>query len=222
MVYTGALHQGVFKSTDRGATFRAANRGLHGVRVVHLAIAPSNPAVLYAVFSRRGVHRSDDGGATWRLAHAGLPVEPYLIVVDPRDPATALASQYAGHIWKTVDGGASWRLTTGEETSCVLPEEIVFDPRRSGTVYTVGFGISCPQFPDVCRGFKSTDGGESWTCMDELADDYFALAIDPADPSRLFAGGLGEVLATTDAGRNWTGIEPGLPAGSFVSSLALA
>jgi photosystem II stability/assembly factor-like uncharacterized protein len=222
VVYAGALHQGVFKSTDRGTTFRGANRGLHGVRVDHLAIAPSNPAVLYAVLRGRNVHRSDDGGATWRPAHAGLPVDPYLIAVDPRDPDTALASQYAGHIWKTADGGASWRLTTGEETSCVLPNEIVFDPRQRSTVYTLGFGILCPLFPDVCRGFKSTDGGESWSCMDELADDYFALAIDPADPSRLFAGGLGEVLATADAGRNWAGIGPGLPAGSFVSSLALA
>ncbi len=222
VVYAGARHQGVFKSTDRGATFRAANRGLHGVRVDQLAIAPSNPAVLYAVFRGQNVHRSDDGGVTWRPAQAGLPVDPYLIVVDPRDPDIALASQYAGHIWKTADGGASWRLTTGEETSCVLPNEIVFDPVRQSTVYTLGFGISCPLFPDVCRGFKSTDGGESWTCMDELADDYFALAIDPADPAQLFAGGLGEVLATTDAGRNWAGIEPGLPARSFVSSLALA
>ena len=221
IVYAGAPLHGVFKSTDGGGSWRAVNRGLTGLRVDALAIAPSNPAVLYAVARGQNVLRSDDGGATWQPAHGGLPVEPFVLAVDPRDPRTAFASQYAGAIWKTTNGGASWRLTTGVETSCVLPLAIVFDPRRSRTLYTAGFRVPCPLFPDVCQGFKSTDGGESWTCMDDLVDEYFSLAVDPADPARLFLGGMSEILTSADAGGSWTGSGPGVHTGVFVGSLAI-
>ena len=218
IVYAGAHLRGVLKSFDRGASWRAANRGLHGIWVFELAIAPSHPAVLYATVLGLGVQRSDDGGATWRPADGGLPVEPNLLAVDPRDPATVFAGTI-GQLWKTADGGASWRLTTGPETACLLPRDIVFDPRRRLDVYAAGSGFSCR--PGSCHGFKSTDGGESWTCMEELSQNVLALAIDPQNPAALYAAGSSRVQATGDAGRTWSDAGQGLPP-ILVQSLALS
>jgi photosystem II stability/assembly factor-like uncharacterized protein len=222
IVYAGATLRGVLKSFDRGATWRAVNRGLHGLGVSRLAIAPSDPAVFYATVRDLGVLRSGDGGANWRPAGGGLGFEPFLLAVDPHDPQTVFASRLAGGLWKTSDGGASWRATAGD-TTCTLVQEIVFDPRGGGTVYaagTRGVGL-CPSISaGACKGFRSTDGGESWTCMEELAREVHSLAIDPADPARLYAGGFFEIQTTTDAGLNWSDASAGLPV-VIVQSLAL-
>ncbi|HYH47151.1 MAG TPA: hypothetical protein VEG34_15835, partial [Thermoanaerobaculia bacterium] len=222
IVYAGATLRGVLKSFDRGATWRAVNRGLHGLVVGRLVIAPSDAAVFYASVQGLGVLRSDDAGASWRLANGGLDFEPFLLAVDPHDPQTVLASRLAGGLWKTSDGGASWRTTAGDAI-CTLAQEIVFDPRGGGTGYAAGTHgfASCPSLPaGACKGFRSTDGGETWTCMEELSREVHALAIDPADPATLYAGGFFEVQTTTDAGRNWSDASAGLPV-VIVQSLAL-
>ena len=219
IVYTGTQVRGVLKSFDRGATWRAVNRGLHGLPVRQLVIAPSDAAVFYAQVNDLGVVRSDDGGATWGPANDSLGAFPNLLAVDPHDPRTAYAGHFAGGLWKTSDGGATWRPTAGD-ASCLGPREIVFDPRRSGTAYAAG-SRGCP-FPAAipCLGVRSTDGGESWTCMEELARTVEALAIDPADPATLYAGGFFEVQTSTDAGLTWSDASTGLP-NLTVRSLAL-
>ena len=47
-LYAGTYGGGVFKSTDSGGTWTAANRGLTNPNVKALAIDPSTPATLYA------------------------------------------------------------------------------------------------------------------------------------------------------------------------------
>ncbi len=219
IVYAGTHLRGVLKSADRGGTWRTANRGLLGLTVSQLAIARSNPAVFYASVLDFGVLRSDDAGVTWRPADAGLNFAPWFLTVDPRDPQTAFTGPFQGGLWKTSDGGDSWRAIAGD-IACIRPAEIVFDPRQSRTLYTFGARAFCQVTPSPCRGFKSIDGGDSWTCMADLTLEVSALAIDPARPAALFAGGFTAVQATTDGGRTWNDASAGLPVVT-VQSLAL-
>ena len=67
---------GIFKSTDGGTTWTQLSEGLPPVLEANLAIAPSNPNVVYAMVAAVGrngasgpigFYKSSDGGAHWTL-----------------------------------------------------------------------------------------------------------------------------------------------------------
>jgi hypothetical protein len=89
---------GVFKSTDGGASWNAANSGLPAFQYspVALAIDPQNPSTLYAG-TLSGIFRSADGGANWSAVNSGLPALGITtLAIDPRDPDTIYAGTPAG------------------------------------------------------------------------------------------------------------------------------
>ena len=61
--------------------------------------------------------------------------------------------------------------------------------------------------------FKSTNGGGNWTAVNTgLPETYvYALAIDPATPTILYAGTYGGgVFKSTNGGGNWSAFNTGL------------
>ena len=55
--------------------------------------------------------------------------------------------------------------------------------------------------------FKSTDGGGSWSAVNDRPDhpSVYALAIDPQTPATLYAGTWeGGVFKSTDGGESWS------------------
>jgi hypothetical protein len=82
---------GVSKSTDAGATWSFADRGLP-TSVSALVIDPSAPSTLYAA-SHGGVFKSTDAGATWDglLPPFPFPFAVDALVIDPRMPTTVHA-----------------------------------------------------------------------------------------------------------------------------------
>jgi hypothetical protein len=76
------------------------------------------------------------------------------------------------------------------------------DPQVSGTVYAWnGKGL-----------FKSTDAGGSWNALGSFGH-VNTLAIDPQNPTTLYASGGGDdgVFKSTDGGATWTEVNSGLP-----------
>ncbi len=65
---------GVFKSTDAGASWRTMNTGLPDTRIVSVTIHPTQPSRLYAVAASGQVFRSNNGAANWQL-QGQLPTE---------------------------------------------------------------------------------------------------------------------------------------------------
>ena len=64
---------GVFKSTDGGETWAAAQDGLSAAGDVRaLVIDPRSPSTIYAV-TQAGVFRSTDAATTWSAFNSGLP-----------------------------------------------------------------------------------------------------------------------------------------------------
>jgi photosystem II stability/assembly factor-like uncharacterized protein len=85
----------LFKSTDGGDSWAAANAGLPNY-ITALAIDPRNSGTLYAG-TRSGVYRSVDGGGTWVAVNDGLTnLSVMSLAIDPQDSGTLLAGTAAG------------------------------------------------------------------------------------------------------------------------------
>ena len=67
--------------------------------------------------------------------------------------------------------------------------------------------------------FKSTDGGMNWVSSGLTSFGVAALAIDPTNPSTLYAGtgSGGGVFKSTDGGESWIPVNDGLELSSFPS-----
>ena len=190
---------GVFKSVDGGASWVPSRQGLISSDARALAVAPSQPNILYAWSS--GLYSSPDGGRTWtavlpcheRPPHRGCAAlfEVRQLVVDPQDPQTVYA--VSGGVLKSVDGGSTWRRTKRTETTFSL----VFHPRDPGALYATGNdGVA-----------RSEDGGASWTSLSNgiVRDAIYSLVIDPKNPRRMWATGnvSRAVYRTGDGGALW-------------------
>jgi photosystem II stability/assembly factor-like uncharacterized protein len=56
---------GIYKSVDGGTNWQAVSKDVEGT-ILYLAVAPSNPDVMYAVNEENTVFQSVDRGKTWK------------------------------------------------------------------------------------------------------------------------------------------------------------
>jgi photosystem II stability/assembly factor-like uncharacterized protein len=90
----------VVKSTDGGATWKAASNGLPNVPIDRLLAAPNDPSgnTVYAA-TWIGVYRTLDGGITWSQFGAGLPTVEVSDLYMPLDGSFLRASTYGRGVW---------------------------------------------------------------------------------------------------------------------------
>src|ERR1700693_2816261 len=216
-LYAGTA-EGVFKSDDGGASWRAASAGLPSARVQTIASAPTATSTLYVGtltpngVDSVGIFKSTDGAASWTAINEGLidpltgisPLDVWSLAIDPKNPGTILAGSRFSEIFKSVDGGVTWQFKTfGGFQVALETSAFQFDPSSSSRILaatTLGL-------------LRSTDGGESWNAFGSVSDPFFTLVADPTTPTTLYAGnqaGTG-LFKSTDSGAHWTTINKGLP-----------
>jgi len=195
-VYAGT-GAGAFKSTDGGASWSGANSGLPTNYIAALAIDPQNPSTVYA--DANGVFKSMDGGANWKAANSGLPPgRTTALAIDPRNPTTVYAG-ISGGVFKSMDGGATWSAaSSGLPKTSNWMGALVIDPQNPSTIYAGTSGAAFDSCNNVCSGFsdgvfRSTDGGANWFAVNSglTTPHVSSLAIDPQNPSGLYAGTIG-------------------------------
>ena len=156
-IYAGTSGSGVFKSTNGGANWSAANNGLPSTSVyVHaLAIDPLNSSTIYAATG--GVFKSTNGGASWSRSSNGINTAVRAVAVDPLNPNTVYAGSIFRGVFKSTNGGVSWSAANNGLTNLDVAT-LAINPRDSNVIYAVTNSLATGGFI-----FKSTDGGASWS-----------------------------------------------------------
>jgi photosystem II stability/assembly factor-like uncharacterized protein len=231
--YIAGADGGVFKTTNGGTTFTPQFNDQSVLSVGALALAPSNPDIIYlgsgegdprnSVQYGDGVYRSDDGGETWR--NLGLKETERIkrIVIHPDNPdwacVCALGKEWGPNkergVFKTTDGGKTWKhvLYIDEDHGC---SDIEMEPGNPDVLYAGMWHFRRKPwfFDDGGRQtavYKSTDGGESWTTiMNGLPDMPMArigLSVAASNPNIVYLitefKETGTLYKSTDKGANW-------------------
>jgi photosystem II stability/assembly factor-like uncharacterized protein len=182
-ITTGAPVGGLFKSTDGGASWQPAGRGLGDPYVSAMAFDPTPPGTLYAK-TQGGLYKSTDAAASWQPIGNGLgDTIIYVIRTDPKTPTTLYAA--GNGIFKSTDGGANWSkvgngLPAGDKR--VAMHGLVIDPQKPNVLYVGSRGV-----------YKSTDGALNWKPAGKGLGEAVVglLVMDPRDSTSLYAGTMG-------------------------------
>jgi len=222
-----ATNSGVYRSTDSGSTWTAANSGLTLKPVTALALTQDTHAS--ALFST--VRADTSAAEIWKIpgdsgtSPAGGPVPPTTstissIVVDPFD-ANAIYVLTCADLNKTTNGGGSWTSASSGAPlgSGVCGTTLVPDPSTTSRLYLT---LSTTATTGL---YRTTTGGASWTPAGGLpAGKMNAVAVSNVHSNVLYASGLtNKVYKSTDSGATWTAASTGLPSGtgSFAGRLAI-
>jgi hypothetical protein len=143
VLWAGTLPGGLFKSSDRGASWQLVRSlwnvpqrsewfgGGYDVPGIHsICVDPRNSAHLLVGVSCGGVWRSEDGGASWAVSATGMRADympPELneneAVQDPHRVVRCAAQpdllwcQHHNGIWRSTDNGHRWQEVTGVPVS---------------------------------------------------------------------------------------------------------
>ncbi len=188
VLYAGTTNY-IYKSTDRGLTWLPVfSRGVHSFFRT-IVIDPSHTNVVYADSEMSGLVKSTDGGTTWAslVVPAGGGIF-FTIAIHPTSstvyaigfPAIVGTTLVGGGVYKSTDGGSSWTSSAKDLQSTNV---LLTDPQAPDTLYAAGFD-----------GFSfSVDGAATWNKLNSgmTNTNIQALAFDPADHRKLYAGTAG-------------------------------
>jgi len=227
LFYIGAVNGGVWKSDDYGRTWAAIFDSQPTQSVGAIAVAPSNPDIIYVASGEglqrpdlsvgNGIYKSIDAGKTW--THLGLRDGEQIpaLVIDPVDP-NRLYAAVLGHpfganeqrgIFRSLDGGKTWErvLYKDENTG---GSDIEMDPSNPDVLYAglwesrEGPWEDGNSYGGTGGGlFKSTDGGSTWKQLTNgLPKNLVQINVSVAgsDSKRIYA-----TVGTSDAGEYASG-----------------
>ncbi|MCY3698267.1 MAG: hypothetical protein OXH46_01335 [Gemmatimonadetes bacterium] len=231
--YVGLGAGGVWKTTNDGMTWDPVFDDQPTSSVGAISVAPSNPNHVWVGTGEPanrqsspwgvGVFKSTDAGGTWM--HVGLEDTRHIsrIKIDPRDPDVVYVGA-VGHLWgpneerglfKTVDGGATWEniLYIDEHTGII---DLVMDHNDPNTLFAAMYQRQRTGFGFAAGGggsglWRTTDGGENWTRLEEGLPEgelgRIGLDIYRRDGNLVYAiveahEGQG-VYRSTDRGETW-------------------
>lgn len=147
-------HAGLFRSEDRGLTWRrVALPAPHAAPdVMALAPHPAEPGVLYVGTHEAGVLRTADGGVTWTAVNGGLAGrDVHGLAIDPASPDRlhALLRDPAPGLYRTTDGGRQWvRVDDGPAGETRVLASVNIPTGMGGIFLYAGTGAGLARSPD--------------------------------------------------------------------------
>lgn len=178
---------GVWKTTNGGVTWRAQFQNEYTTSIGDIAVAPTNPEVLFlgtgeannqrSSYWGNGVYRSRDGGDSWE--HVGLDGTDHIgrIAIHPYNAdivfVAALGALYSANedrgLYRTMDGGDTWERVAYQDADTGFVD-VIFDPDEPDNVFAASYqrrrrAWDFSEGGPGSRVWRSQDGGDTW---DEL------------------------------------------------------
>ena len=233
--YLGAASGGIWKSVDSGATFRPVSDSMPVQAIGALAIAPSNPSIIWAGTGEAwairdvdllgdGVYKSTDSGTTW--THMGLPESGRIgrIIVHPTNPnvvyvcalGRATGPQEEHGVYRTTDGGKTWKLVLalGGNFGC---SGLALDWQNPKVLFAGMWHVVMHTYAmysgttDPKAGIYVTrDGGDTWkqvlhSGLPKPPVGKIDVAVAPTNSKRVYA-----LIQTADQGSVWRSDDGGV------------
>lgn len=215
LYYMGTVGGGVWRTLDAGQTWGNITDNYFGGTVGAVAVAESDPNVIYVgegeqtlrnnVASGAGVWRSTDAGMTWK--HIGLTDSRHVsrIRIHPQNPDVVYVAAL-GNLWKpnemrgifkSTDGGITWKkiLYINDQAGAA---DLILDPNNPRIMYASTWNMKRNGYrmdsggPDS-KLWKSTDGGETWENLsDKLGmpkglNGIIGVTVSPKNSNRIWA-----------------------------------
>ena len=189
VLWVATASGGLWRSLNRGHTWVTVFEDMEVNTFGDVALAPSDPRVVYAGTGEQnnrqstswgnGVYRSDDGGESWE--HLGLEATRHIaeVQVHPRNPDVVYVAA-SGDLWnaseergvyRSFDGGRNWRkvLYVDEDTGAI---DLVLSHENPDVVYAAMYQRRRTAWGFNGGGpgsgiYRSTDGGDTWEELTE-------------------------------------------------------
>lgn len=233
--YVGTGGGGIFKTTDGGASWKAIFDHEATASIGALALAPSNPSIMWAgtgeanirndVIDGDGVYLSTDAGHSWRqmgLADAG---QISSVVVDPHDSNVVYVG-VLGHAWapnatrgvfRTTDGGKTWKKILFIDNNTGVAD-LEMQPGNPHVLFAAMWQARRYPWTLINGGpgsgiYRSTDGGDNWKKLSRGLPPgplgRIAIAVAPTNPDHIDAlidAAKGMLWQSMDMGDHWTAV----------------
>jgi photosystem II stability/assembly factor-like uncharacterized protein len=191
--YAASAAGGIWKSVDGGLSWKPISDDMTTSTIGCLAIAPSDPNVIYAgsgeanirgnVEVGNGIYRSTDAGRTWKHVWK-QEGQIGTIIIHPTNPdivfAAVLGRAFGPNpergVYRTLDGGRTWKqvLARNADTGA---SDVRFDPNNPRILFAGLWQVRRRPWEMTSGGpgsglFTSLDSGDTWTeLLPPPADD---------------------------------------------------
>ena len=220
--WAGSVSGGLWKTIDRGRTWQPQTDNLPNLAVSCLAMAESDPNVIYmgtgegfsslSTVAGDGIFKSVDRGVTWSHLAATANNADFRFVnrlaVDPTNPDMVLTVTNKG-VFRSANGGVTWTATYRSSSQREPVQDLRAQPGNfNRQIASVGG-----------RGILySTDAGMTWAFASvDLASKFYRieLAYSPSSPDIAYAAVqawtrngsfrfLSDLHRSDDGGMSWT------------------
>ncbi len=202
-LHSGGPGSALWKSTDGGDTWTGVQGGGFPETEkgrIGLAIAHSDPDVMYALVEARGPD------ADTAAAEAETGEERGEEVAEEAGETTPDTESDAGGsgLYRSTDGGATWEFRNGQNTRPFYYSQVRVDPSDPDFVIWSSTPVRFSKDGGLTVG-QTTQG---------IHVDQHALWWDPTDPDHIVVGNDGGVGITWDKGGNWD-FPNNIPLGQF-------
>jgi photosystem II stability/assembly factor-like uncharacterized protein len=236
--YMGAAGGGgVWRTTNYGQEWTniTDGKGFKSTSIGAIEIAESDTDVIYVgtgsdgiranVTTGRGIYKSTDAGETWENLGLEDGGQIGAIKAHPENPdlvyVAALGHPFGKNqqrgVFRSKDGGKNWEkvLFLSDSTGAI---DLELNPENPDEIYAATWRAERKPWTIISGAgeenglYKSTDGGDNWTKLENGLPDGLTgkmdLAVSPADPDRIYVlvEAVGEkqgLYRSDDLGKSW-------------------